>query len=88
MALSYQKVTAFTAQYCFKDELMAKQAQAERRVFKNDNNCPIRNVVAQIGDRWSILVLFALVDEADRFNSIKRRVEGISQKMLTETLRD
>ena len=67
---------------------MATQNQAERRVFKNDTNCPIRNVIAQIGDRWSILVLFALVDEADRFNSIKRRVEGISQKMLTQTLRD
>lgn len=66
----------------------ARGDSKQRRVFKNDKDCPIRNVVAQIGDRWSMLILFALVDEPDRFNSLKRRVEGISQKMLTQTLRD
>ncbi|WP_202862876.1 helix-turn-helix domain-containing protein [Microbulbifer sp. A4B17] len=60
----------------------------ERRVFVNDEECPIRNVVAQIGDKWSILILFALVDGPDRFNSLKSRIEGISQRMLTQTLRD
>lgn len=60
----------------------------DKRVFYNDEHCPIRNVVAQIGDKWSILILFALVDGADRFNSIKKRVVGISQRMLTQTLRD
>ena len=59
-----------------------------RRVFINDEECPIRNVVAQIGDKWSILILFALVDGCDRFNSLKSRIEGISQRMLTQTLRD
>ena len=48
----------------------------------------IRNVVAQIGDKWSLLILFALVDGADRFNSLKSRIVGISQRMLTQTLRD
>ena len=66
---------------------MAKTKQ-EKRVFKNNEECPIRNVVAQIGDKWSPLLLFALVDGADRFNSLKSRVEGISQRMLTQTLRD
>lgn len=61
---------------------------SERRVFVNDDECPIRNVVAQIGDKWSILILFALVDGPDRFNSLKSRIEGISQRMLTQTLRD
>ncbi|NHO88188.1 winged helix-turn-helix transcriptional regulator [Pseudoteredinibacter isoporae] len=60
----------------------------ERRVFVNDEDCPIRNVVAQIGDKWSMLILFALVDGADRFNSLKSRIVGISQRMLTQTLRD
>lgn len=59
-----------------------------KRVFHNTDECPIRNVVAQIGDKWSVLVLFALVDGADRFNSLKSRVVGISQRMLTQTLRD
>ena len=59
-----------------------------KRVFYNDEECPIRNVVAQIGDKWSVLILFALVEGADRFNSLKSRVVGISQRMLTQTLRD
>lgn len=60
----------------------------ERRVFHNTEDCPIRNVVAQIGDKWSMLILFALADGPDRFNSLKSRVVGISQRMLTQTLRD
>lgn len=59
-----------------------------KRVFYNDEQCPIRNVVAQIGDKWSMLILFALVEGADRFNSLKSRIIGISQRMLTQTLRD
>ena len=62
--------------------------KAVKRVFYNNEECPIRNVVAQIGDKWSALILFALVDGADRFNSLKSRIEGISQRMLTQTLRD
>ncbi|WP_422490426.1 winged helix-turn-helix transcriptional regulator [Endozoicomonas sp. ALE010] len=60
----------------------------KKRVFYNTEDCPIRNVVAQIGDKWSVLILFALVEGPDRFNSIKYRVVGISQRMLTQTLRD
>lgn len=66
---------------------MAKN-KVEKRIFYNNEECPIRNVVAQIGDKWSSLILFALVDGADRFNSLKSRIEGISQRMLTQTLRD
>ncbi|UTW49585.1 helix-turn-helix domain-containing protein [Bacterioplanoides sp. SCSIO 12839] len=61
---------------------------AEKRIFVQDENCPIRNVVVHIGDKWSVLIVFALVDGADRFNSLKKRIEGISQRMLTQTLRD
>ena len=67
---------------------MATTKKTEKRIFYNDENCPIRNVVTQIGDKWSMLILFSLVDEADRFNSIKSRIVGISQRMLTQTLRD
>ena len=67
---------------------MGTRIENDRRVFLNDDDCPIRNVVAQIGDKWSILILFALVDGPDRFNSLKSRIEGISQRMLTQTLRD
>lgn len=67
---------------------MAVQENADRRKFYNNEDCPVRNVVAQIGDKWSLLILFALVDGPDRFNSLKARIEGISQRMLTQTLRD
>jgi DNA-binding HxlR family transcriptional regulator len=67
---------------------MTEAATSNRRVFYNDHNCPVRNVVAQIGDKWSLLILFALVDGPERFNALKSRIQGISQRMLTQTLRD
>lgn len=65
----------------------ARAGQEVRRIFHNTEDCPIRNVLAQIGDKWSVLILFTLVDGPDRFNSIKSRVVNISQRMLTQTLR-
>ena len=67
---------------------MATKNKKGRRVFLQNAECPIRNVVAHVGDKWSILIFFALVDGPDRFNSLKSRIEGISQRMLTQTLRD
>lgn len=67
---------------------MTVKAASERRTFHNNEDCAVRNVVSQIGDKWSLLILFALVDGPDRFNALKSRIEGISQRMLTQTLRD
>ncbi|AIW16654.1 helix-turn-helix domain-containing protein [Vibrio tubiashii] len=67
---------------------MSLKAKPERRIFYNNEECAVRNVVSQIGDKWSLLILFSLVDGEDRFNSLKSRIEGISQRMLTQTLRD
>ena len=51
-------------------------------------NCPIRNILSRIGDKWSMLVLYTLeTDEAKRFNELQRNIPDISQKMLTATLR-
>jgi DNA-binding HxlR family transcriptional regulator len=49
--------------------------------------CPTRQVVNRIGDRWSLLVIYALEDRKIRFQELLRTVEGVSQKMLTHTLR-
>ncbi|WP_249348246.1 winged helix-turn-helix transcriptional regulator [Pseudoalteromonas aurantia] len=59
-----------------------------KRVFHNNEDCPVRNVVAQIGDMWTLLILFTLVDDSERFNTLKFRVKGISQRMFTQTLID
>ena len=49
--------------------------------------CRSRQVIDRIGDRWTVLILGALSDGPRRFTELARRVEGISQKMLTQTLR-
>lgn len=51
--------------------------------------CPIRNVLSRIGDRWSLLVLLALHDKAEamRFSDLCKAIPDVSQKMLTSTLR-
>ncbi|MCW2750538.1 MAG: transcriptional regulator, HxlR family [Aeromicrobium sp.] len=49
--------------------------------------CPTRQVINRVGDRWSLLVLAALESGTLRFQELRRRVDGISQKMLTQTLR-
>jgi len=50
--------------------------------------CPTRQVVNRIGDRWSLLVLYALERGTLRFQQLRRSVDGVSQKMLTQTLRN
>lgn len=51
-------------------------------------DCPIRNVLSRIGDKWSMLVLFTLENKAPiRFKELQRNIPDISQKMLTATLK-
>ena len=53
-----------------------------------DPQCPIRNILARLGDKWSLLVLYTLSQkERMRFGDLRRAVPDISQKMLTVTLR-
>lgn len=51
-------------------------------------DCPIRNVLARVGDKWSLLVLYTLQHrESLRFKQLQRLLPDISQKSLTQTLR-
>ena len=47
----------------------------------------VSSVLARVGDKWSVLIIVLLGDGTKRFNEIKRMVGGISQRMLTLTLR-
>jgi DNA-binding HxlR family transcriptional regulator len=47
----------------------------------------VSQVLARVADKWSVLVVMLLRDSPRRFNEIKRIVDGISQQMLTRTLR-
>lgn len=59
-------------------------------VIPDHANCPIRDLLARIGDKWSMLVITSLArapDNCARFSELMREVSGISQRMLTTTLR-
>lgn len=49
--------------------------------------CPTRQVLSRIADKWTTLIIGILEDGPKRFSEIQRGIEGISQKMLTQTLR-
>lgn len=49
--------------------------------------CPSRDIIARLAEKWTMLVIVALEDGPHRFGAVRRRVEGVSQKMLTKTLR-
>jgi DNA-binding HxlR family transcriptional regulator len=50
-------------------------------------DCPTRRILDRIGDRWTVLVIGVLGNGDARFSELGRRIQGISQKMLTQTLR-
>lgn len=52
------------------------------------SNCPTREVLNRIGDKWTALIIGVLEEDTMRFSDIRRRIGGISQKMLTQTLRN
>ena len=47
----------------------------------------VASVLARVGDKWTVLVVMTLADGPKRFNELKRQIGGISQRMLTLTLR-
>jgi DNA-binding HxlR family transcriptional regulator len=54
----------------------------------NAEACPaVREVLNRVGDKWSVLVVSMLGDGPKRFNELRRSIEGVSQRMLTLTLR-
>ncbi|OLP45516.1 winged helix-turn-helix transcriptional regulator [Rhizobium oryziradicis] len=47
----------------------------------------VNSVLNRVGDKWSVLLVMSLAHGPCRFNELKRRIDGISQRMLTLTLR-
>ena len=54
---------------------------------ETDPACELRNILDRIADKWSLLVIFVLADGTRRFSELRREIDGISQRMLTLTLR-
>lgn len=56
--------------------------------FHPTGNCPVRDVICRLGDKWSMLVLITLnANGVMRFSDIHKTIDDISQRMLTVTLR-
>jgi DNA-binding HxlR family transcriptional regulator len=53
----------------------------------DDPECEVRTILDRIADKWSLLVICVLADGTRRFSELKREIDGISQRMLTLTLR-
>lgn len=51
-----------------------------------DRNCPSREVLNHVCSRWGVLVLVVLRDGMHRFSELRRKIGGISEKMLSQTL--
>lgn len=52
-----------------------------------DQHCESRQALDRIADKWTCLVVYALIDGPMRHGQLRRTIDGISQKMLTQTLR-
>lgn len=63
----------------------AKPLMLKPNVYASD--CPTRVVLDRIADKWAVLVLGLLAGEPQRFNQLRRRIDGLSQKMLSQTLK-
>lgn len=50
-------------------------------------DCPSRGILEHLTNKWSVLVLRCLSEEVHRFSELKQRIEGISEKMLAQTLK-
>src|SRR3954471_19883959 len=91
--LSFGKKALESAYRTPKERQMPTMTAAERReVERFEYNayiaeCPTRQLVDTLGDKWVTLVLCALAEGPQRYTELARRIAGVSQKMLTQTLR-
>lgn len=58
-----------------------------KKMAAHEDCVAVREVLNRVGDKWSVLVIAVLGEGPKRFNELKRMIEGISQRMLTLTLR-
>jgi DNA-binding HxlR family transcriptional regulator len=75
MSLAHTEVTA------------ARPADLDPCGHKDHPDCGIRDVLDRIGDKWSVLVIVELASGPRRFRELQRAIDGISQRMLTLTVR-
>jgi len=68
--------------------VLGEGLRAWRARYPDLANCPVRNVLDRISGKWHTLLITALIDGPLRFGELKRALPDISQRMLTQSLRD
>lgn len=69
------------------EEISAVLAKQNLAPDVNAPMCPSRGVLEHVTSRWGVLVLAALLDGSHRFSELRRMIGGVSEKMLSQTLR-
>ena len=67
--------------------MVTTQAESVLAAVRTARAARLASILDRIGDRWTVLIVGALWDGNARFSELRRRIEGVSQKMLTQTLR-
>jgi DNA-binding HxlR family transcriptional regulator len=67
--------------------MQAAGPDAQVELCSRPSTCLVREILERVGDKWSLQVIFHLGDGPRRFTALRRGIDGISQRMLTVTLR-
>ncbi len=82
-AAPVREASSFDAQVT--DETLSLSEQVQRgQVF--DPNCPSRDILKHLTSRWGVLVMLALLEGVHRFSALRRKIGGVSERMLAQTL--
>lgn len=68
-------------------ETLAAHASENPKFNPYDPLCPTRAMLDRIGDKWTVLILGLLLGQPCRFNVLMKKIAGISQKVLSQTLK-
>jgi DNA-binding HxlR family transcriptional regulator len=69
-------------------EVTEDECCADAFQWDSREDCEVRQILDRIADKWSLLVVSLLEQRTLRFNELRRQIDGISQRMLTVTLRN
>jgi DNA-binding HxlR family transcriptional regulator len=81
-------MTEMTGLRAIRGVVASKSRAGDMSPDKLEQACPVRGVLDRIGDKWSFLLVSMLAEKPHRFGELRRAVPDISQRMLTQTLRD
>ncbi|WP_430644725.1 winged helix-turn-helix transcriptional regulator [Bradyrhizobium vignae] len=76
------------AQFPYATQLMKASFVLWSRGDFDVERCPVREILSHLGDKWTTLIVIALAEGPHRFNELRRALPDISNRMLTQTLRD